>query len=98
MALGRRSFLAGALAAPALATAAGALTGCAGTAVQPGDLPRLRVMAPAGPGGGWDTTARVLQRVVQTSGLARSVQAFDVEGPAAPSASGSSPARPTTRC
>jgi tripartite-type tricarboxylate transporter receptor subunit TctC len=55
-------------------------------------------MAPAGPGGGWDTTARVLQRVVQTSGLARSVQAFDVEGPAAPSASGSSPARPTTRC
>ena len=80
MALSRRSFLAGALAAPALATAAGVLTGCAGTVVQPGDLSRLRVMAPASPGGGWDTTARVFQRVVQTSGLARNVQVFNVEG------------------
>ena len=80
MALSRRSLLAGALAAPALATAAGALAGCAGTVVQPGDLSRLRVMAPASPGGGWDTTARVFQRVVQTSGLARNVQVFDVEG------------------
>ncbi len=78
MALSRRSFLAGALAAPALAT--GVLTGCAGTVVQPGDLSRLRVMAPASPGGGWDTTARVFQRVVQTSGLARNVQVFNVEG------------------
>jgi putative tricarboxylic transport membrane protein len=78
VALSRRSFLAGALAAPALAT--GVLTGCAGTVVQPGDLSRLRVMAPASPGGGWDTTARVFQRVVQTSGLARNVQVFNVEG------------------
>src|SRR3712207_7184661 len=37
-------------------------------------------MAPASPGGGWDTTARVFQRVVQTSGLARNVQVFNVEG------------------
>jgi putative tricarboxylic transport membrane protein len=37
-------------------------------------------MAPASPGGGWDTTARVLQRVIQTSGLARNVQVFNVEG------------------
>lgn len=76
MALTRRSFLAGALAAPAL----GVLAGCAGTVVQPGDLSRLRLMVPASPGGGWDTTARVLQRVIQSSGVARNVQVFNVEG------------------
>ncbi|WP_456550192.1 Bug family tripartite tricarboxylate transporter substrate binding protein [Blastococcus sp. SYSU D00813] len=76
VALSRRSFLAGALAVPAL----GALASCAGTVVRPGDLSRLRVMAPASPGGGWDTTARVLQRVIQTSGIARNVQVFNVEG------------------
>ena len=72
----RRAFLTGVLAAPAL----GFLAGCAGTVVQPGDLSRLRVMAPASPGGGWDTTARVLQRVIQSGGLARNVQVFNVEG------------------
>ncbi|MGY1805275.1 Bug family tripartite tricarboxylate transporter substrate binding protein [Blastococcus sp. SYSU D00922] len=76
MGITRRSFLAGAVVAPVL----GGLSGCAGTVVQPGDLSRLRVMAPASPGGGWDTTARVLQRVIQTSGLARNVQVFNVEG------------------
>jgi putative tricarboxylic transport membrane protein len=74
--LTRRSFLAGALAAPALAT----LAACAGTVVQPGDLSRLRIMAPASPGGGWDTTARVMQRAIQGSGLARNVQVFNIEG------------------
>jgi putative tricarboxylic transport membrane protein len=74
--LTRRSFLAGALAAPAL----GVLAGCAGTVVQPGDLSRLRMMVPASPGGGWDTTARTLQRVIQSSGVARNVQVFNVEG------------------
>ncbi|MGY1616859.1 Bug family tripartite tricarboxylate transporter substrate binding protein [Geodermatophilus sp. SYSU D00691] len=74
--MSRRSFLAGVVAAPAL----GALPACAGTVVQPGDLSRLRIMAPASPGGGWDTTARVMQRVIQTSGLARNVQVFNVEG------------------
>ena len=76
MPLTRRSFLAGALAAPAL----GVLAGCAGTVVQPGDLSRLRMMVPASPGGGWDTTARTLQRVIQSSGVARNVQVFNVEG------------------
>ncbi len=76
MSLSRRAFLAGALAAPAL----GALAGCAGTVVQPGDLSRLRLMAPASPGGGWDTTARTMQRVIQSAGLARNVQVFNVEG------------------
>ncbi len=75
MALTRRTLLAGALAAPVLAT-----TGCAGTVVRPGDLSRMRIMAPASPGGGWDTTARLLQRVIRSTGIARNVQVFNVEG------------------
>jgi putative tricarboxylic transport membrane protein len=67
--------LAGAVAAPVLA-----LTGCAGTVTRPGDLSRLRIMAPASPGGGWDTTARLLQRVIRSTGIARNVQVFNVEG------------------
>ena len=77
--ISRRSFLAGLVAAPALG-ALGSLAGCAGTVVQPGDLSRLRIMSPASPGGGWDTTARVMQRVIQSTGLARNVQVFNVEG------------------
>jgi len=71
----RRTVLLGTLSAPVLA-----LTGCAGTVAKPGDLSRLRIMAPASPGGGWDTTARLLQRVIRSTGLARNVQVFNVEG------------------
>ena len=76
MQLTRRGFLAGALALPALS----AVSACAGTVVAPGDLSRLRMMVPASPGGGWDTTARTLQRVIQQTGIARNVQVFNVEG------------------
>jgi putative tricarboxylic transport membrane protein len=38
------------------------------------------MMAPASPGGGWDTTARLLQRVIRSTGIARNVQVFNVEG------------------
>lgn len=73
--ISRRAILAGAAALPALA-----LAGCAGTVTKPGDLSRLRMMAPAGTGGGWDTTARTLQRVIRSTGIARNVQVFNVEG------------------
>ncbi len=76
MSLSRRAVLAGALSVPVLATTGG----CAGTVASRGDLSRLRVMAPASPGGGWDTTARVMQRVIQQAGLARNVQVFNVDG------------------
>jgi putative tricarboxylic transport membrane protein len=71
----RRTFLAAALSVPVLG-----VTACAGTVARPGDLSRLRIMAPASPGGGWDTTARLLQRVIRSTGLARNVQVFNVEG------------------
>ncbi|HEU5484900.1 MAG TPA: tripartite tricarboxylate transporter substrate binding protein [Microlunatus sp.] len=75
MTISRRTLLAGAVGVPMMA-----LAGCAGTVAQPGDLSRLRIMAPASPGGGWDTTARLMQRVMQSTGLARNVQVFNVEG------------------
>ncbi len=73
--ISRRTLLAG-----ALGVSLAAATGCAGTIREPGDLSRLRIMAPASPGGGWDTTARLLQRVLQSTGLTRNVQVFNVEG------------------
>lgn len=75
MAITRRAVLTGALGA-----SVAAVTGCAGTTQKPGDLSRLRMMVPASPGGGWDTTARLLQRVIRQTGLARNVQVFNVTG------------------
>ena len=40
----------------------------------------LKIMAPAGPGGGWDQTARSMQQALISSGLAKSVQVFNVTG------------------
>lgn len=40
----------------------------------------LQVMAPAAPGGGWDTTARELQRVLQAEGIVSTVEVFNVPG------------------
>jgi putative tricarboxylic transport membrane protein len=40
----------------------------------------LKIMAPAGPGGGWDTAARSLQQVMTSTGVAKSVQVTNVTG------------------
>lgn len=40
----------------------------------------IEIMAPAAPGGGWDTTAREMQRVMQEEGLASQVDVYNVEG------------------
>jgi putative tricarboxylic transport membrane protein len=40
----------------------------------------LKIMAPAGPGGGWDQTARAMQQALISSQLAKSVQVFNVTG------------------
>lgn len=40
----------------------------------------LKIMAPAGPGGGWDTAARSVQQVLTGTGLAKSVQVQNVTG------------------
>lgn len=40
----------------------------------------IEIMAPAAPGGGWDTTSREMQRVLQEEGLASQVDVYNVEG------------------
>ncbi len=40
----------------------------------------LKIMAPAGPGGGWDQTARAMQQALVASGAAKSVQVTNVPG------------------
>ena len=40
----------------------------------------VEIMAPAAPGGGWDTTAREMQRVLQEEGIADAVDVYNVEG------------------
>lgn len=69
--------------APALVNAAprGAVAGQTTTCAVDGftDTP-LEIMAPAAPGGGWDTTAREMQRVMQEEGMAKTVEVYNVEG------------------
>ena len=40
----------------------------------------IEIMAPAAPGGGWDTTAREMQRVLQEEGIVSTVEVYNVEG------------------
>jgi putative tricarboxylic transport membrane protein len=40
----------------------------------------LSIMAPAGPGGGWDQTARSMQAVLQDAGIVQNVQVTNVPG------------------
>jgi putative tricarboxylic transport membrane protein len=40
----------------------------------------LSIMAPAGPGGGWDQTARSMQQVLQEAGIVSNVQVTNVPG------------------
>lgn len=40
----------------------------------------LRIMAPAGPGGGWDGTARAMQVALREAGIVNQVEVFNVPG------------------
>ena len=59
-----------------LAMMAGAALPTAGFA----QVPSLKIMAPAAPGGGWDQTARSVGQALTEAGLARSVQVTNVPG------------------
>jgi putative tricarboxylic transport membrane protein len=77
----RPSFALG-LAALALTTAAcgSSSSSSAGAAAEAKPLDRLEVTAPAAPGGGWDSTSRAAQEVLQAEGLAKTVQVVNVPG------------------
>ena len=51
------------------------------SAQQP-QLDQLRLIAPAAPGGGWDQTARVMQQVLQRSGIVRTAPVENIPGAA----------------
>lgn len=54
---------------------------CASLLVSPASAQvELKIMAPAGPGGGWDQTARAMQQALTAVKLARSVQVVNVPG------------------
>jgi len=48
--------------------------------VAPQSERSLTIMAPAAPGGGWDQTARTLQKVIQENNLAANTQVVNVNG------------------
>jgi putative tricarboxylic transport membrane protein len=53
----------------------------AGAAREPA-IDQLRLIAPAAPGGGWDQTARVMQQVLQQTGIVRTAPVENVPGAA----------------
>src|SRR4051794_3708052 len=61
-----------------MATAACGGSGGSGSSSAP--LTRLRIMAPADPGGGWDSTSREAQKALEGSRTVRNVEVFNVPG------------------
>src|SRR5688572_24091560 len=57
-----------------------AALGLAGNRVAADSIDQLSIMAPAAPGGGWDSTARAMQEVLQAAGIVKSVQVENVAG------------------
>ncbi len=57
------------------------LTVASGVDAQPA-YQYLRIIAPAAPGGGWDQTARVMQQVVQQTGLVKTAPVENIPGAA----------------
>ena len=74
------------LAAAGLATMTLTIAACGSGSSSPSaaeevkPLARLEITAPAAPGGGWDSTSRAAGEVLQSEGLAKSVQVVNVPG------------------
>lgn len=77
-----------AAAAAAVTALSVALTGCASgsgstsssSSSQAPSLDRLRIMAPAAPGGGWDLTSRTAGQALQKGNIVQDAQVFNVPG------------------
>ena len=70
--LTRRTLLAAGIAATALSGF--------GIAQPAQALDQLKIMAPASPGGGWDSTARTMQTAITRGGIVKNVQVSNVTG------------------
>lgn len=62
------------------AAACGGSSGSGGSSSSDQPLSRLRLVVPAAPGGGWDTTARAAGPAFESSGAARAVEVVNVPG------------------
>jgi len=69
-----------AAAATALLATTAACGGSTGGSSSGAPLTRLRIMAPADPGGGWDSTSREAQKALESSRTVRNVEVFNVPG------------------
>lgn len=56
------------------------LTAFAGVPSAQAAIDQLKIMAPAAPGGGWDTTARTMQTALTQGGVVKNVQVANVAG------------------
>jgi len=63
-----------------LAAGIAALCSASGLALAQSPIQELKIMAPAGPGGGWDGAARSIQQVLTETKAVRSVQVNNVTG------------------
>jgi putative tricarboxylic transport membrane protein len=63
-----------------VAAVAACLLGLPAASQPAGAMDDLRIIAPAKPGGGWDQTARSLQDVMQSAGIAKSIAVENVAG------------------
>ncbi|MDX6233904.1 MAG: putative tricarboxylic transport rane protein [Nocardioidaceae bacterium] len=54
--------------------------GGSGGSAEAAPLTKLRIMAPADPGGGWDSTSREAQKALEGSKTVRNVQVYNVPG------------------
>ncbi len=68
------------LKASRLAWSALALIAAAAMPASAQQMDQLTIMAPAAPGGGWDGTARVMQDVLQSAGIVKTVTVENVAG------------------
>ncbi|MEU5872078.1 tripartite tricarboxylate transporter substrate-binding protein [Glycomyces sp. NPDC047369] len=75
----RRALLSAAAAVPALAAASACGLTAEGESGD-GPLTGLRIMVPNSPGGGYDTTARSIARIMEDEGIAKSIEVFNLEG------------------
>jgi putative tricarboxylic transport membrane protein len=64
----------------ALLASSAACSSSAGSSTDAAPLTKLRIMAPADPGGGWDSTSREAQKALEGSKAVRNVQVYNVPG------------------
>jgi putative tricarboxylic transport membrane protein len=78
--LHRRALLSAAAAVPVVAAASACGLTAEDGGADGGPLTGLRIMVPNSPGGGYDTTARSIARIMEDESLAKGIEVFNLEG------------------